>query len=185
MIQDAGKQGIFAFQPVLNTLRTLIRATGQVARERDDLPAGMRTPRVGRAIKVLAAQLDEAANLTTLVRADLAPQVAFASVQDPTYNSPVSGPALAKLQQIEIVLTGSNFRPNAKAVLIAEDREDIPDVFAHATTVNTPSRAAATFINPSKLANGAGTTWQVSLINDDETQSVPIEVLRVPRTRAS
>ena len=181
VIQDAGKQGIFAFQPVLNTLRTLVRATGQLARERNDLPAGMRTPRVGRAINVLAAQLDQAANLASLARVDAAPQVAFASIQDPNTHMPVSGPALAGLPQIEIALTGSNFRPHAKAVLIAENREDVPDVSASATTVNTPSAVSATFINPSQLANGAGMTWQVSLINDDETQSVPIEVLRVPR----
>ena len=198
IIQDAGKQGIFAFQPVLNTLRTLVRATGQLARERNDLPAGMRTPRVGRAIKVLAAQLDEAANLASLVRADLAPQVAFASINDPATGLPPKPGSLARLPQIEIVLTGSNFRPHAKAVLIAADREDVPDLFARPTTVHTPSSVCATFANPAyqgqkpgspgqkpfhpgQLPNAAGTTWQVSLINDDETQSAPVEVLRVPR----
>ena len=188
IIQDAGKQGIFAFQPVLNTLRILVRATGQVARERNDLPAGLRTPRVGRAIKVLAAQLDEAANLTTLVRADLAPQVASASIQNPNTGQSVGEAALATLPAIEIVLTGSNFRPRAKAVLIAENREDLADVTVNAN-VNTPSSASATFGNPAYSPrgqrggspNGAKTIWQVSLINHDETQSVPIEVLRVPR----
>lgn len=196
IIQDAGKQGIFAFQPVLNTLRILVRATGQLARQRSDLPTGMRTPRVGRAIQVLAAQLDEAANLASLVRADLAPQVAFASIHHPGTYGPVSGEELAKLPTIEIVLTGSNFRPHAKAVLIAEDREDVPDLFASPANVkvSTPSTVYATFTNPAyqtpvkggqppypgQLPRTAGTTWLVSLINDDETQSVPVEVLRVP-----
>ena len=168
---------------MLNTLRTLVRATGQVARERNDLPAGMRTPRVGRAIKVLAAQLDEAANFTTLVRADPAPQVAFASINDPSTGLTPKPGSLAALPDIDIVLHGSNFRRHAKAVLIAEDREDVPDLFA-ALTVNTPSSACATFTNPAypgQLPNVAGTTWLVSVINDDETQSVPVEVLRVPR----
>jgi hypothetical protein len=191
MIQDTGKQGIFAFQPVLNTLRTLVRATGQLARERSDLPAGMRTPRVGRAIKVLAAQLDEAANLASLVRADLAPQVAFASVNVPgSPLTPVTPVTLPMQPMIEIALSGSNFRPHAKAVLIAEDSEDVPDLFA-GTNFNTPSSISATFTNPAyqgqkpppagQLPKYAGTTWLVSVINDDETQSVPIEVLRVPR----
>ena len=116
-------------------------------------------PRVGRAIKVLAAQLDEAANLASLVRADLAPQVAFASIHHPGTYGPVSGEELARLPTIEIVLTGSNFRPHAKAVLIAEDREDVPDLFASPANVkvSTPSSVYATFTNPAyqKPVNGS------------------------------
>ena len=182
IIQDAGKQGVFAFQPVLDTLRTLVHATGQLARERSDLPAGMRTPRVGRAIEVLAAQLDEAADLASLVRADLAPQVAFASINDPGRTAAQTARTLATLQNLD-QLTGSNFRPHAKAVLIAEDREDVPDLFAGPGRRHAEQRLRdfpRSRYERAQLPGAAGTTWLVSVINDDGTQSVPVEVLRVP-----
>jgi hypothetical protein len=184
MVQDAGKQGVLAFKPVLNTLRILVRATGQIAHERGThgaMPAGMRTPRVERAIKVLAAQLDEAANLASLVRAEDAPQIAYAQLLDGSTLAPVN---LAGLKYgpptIEIMLAGSNFRGPARAQLTAEDNEDLPGLGAVAK-VNTPSAAGATFANPGLRPENAGTTWQVQLTNADGTQSNQIEVLRVPR----
>jgi hypothetical protein len=183
IVQDAGKQGVLAFKPVLNTLRILVRATGQIAHERGTrgtIPAGMRTPRVERAIKVLAAQLDEAANLASLVRAEDAPQIAYASLLDPSSRHPVNLASLKQAPAIEVVLTGSNFRAPARAQLTAEDNEDLPGLGAVAT-VNTPSTASAIFANPGTRAENAGTTWQVQLINADGTQSNQIEVLRVPR----
>ena len=60
IIQDAGKDGVLAFTPVLETLRILVRATRQIAQgrsARNVMPAGMRTPRVDRALQVLADQL--------------------------------------------------------------------------------------------------------------------------------
>ena len=180
IVQDAGKQGVLAFSPVLDTLRILVRATGQIARERGAMPAGMQTPRVERAIKVLAAQLDEAANLASLVQTDSAPQIAYASLLDSGSGQPVKLASLKHAPAIEIVLTGSNFRGPARALLSAEDNEDLPGLSAVAA-VNTPSTASATFANPGARAENAGTTWQVQLINADGTQSNQIEVLRVPR----
>ena len=183
IIQDAGKDGVLAFKPVLNTLRVLVRATAQIAREhggRNAMPAGMRTPRVDRAIKVLAAQLDEAANLASLVRAELAPQIVSASILNPSDHLPVSMAMLRGLSQIEIVMTGSNFRGPARAILNAQQNEDIPDLRVNAT-INTPSTASAIFDNPAMDPDNAGTIWVVSIVNNDETQSVPIEVLQVPR----
>jgi Carboxypeptidase regulatory-like domain len=183
IIQDAGKDGVLAFKPVLNTLRVLVRATAKIAHEhhgQNAMPAGMRTPRVDRAIKVLAAQLDEAANLASLVRVEVAPQIASASICNPTDHLPVSMAALRVLSQIEIVMTGSNFRGPAKAILTAEQNEDLDPLRAN-VTINTPSSASAIFNNPNTDSANAGTTWVVSIINNDGTQSVPIEVLRVPR----
>jgi hypothetical protein len=180
IIQDSGKDGVLAFKPVLNTLRILVRATAKIARERNAMPAGMRTPRVDRAIKVLAAQLDEAANLASLVRVELAPQIAFASILNPSSKQPVSMATLPGLSQIEVVMTGRNFRGPAKAILMAEQNEDLPDLRAK-VTINTPSTASVIFDNPATDPVNAGTTWVVSIINNDETQSDPIEVLRVPR----
>ena len=182
IIQDAGKHGVLAFKPVLNTLRVLVRATAKLAREhgaQNALPAGMRTPRVDRAIKVLAAQLDEAANLASLVRVELPPQIAYASILDLSGN-PVTMATLSGLSQINIVMTGSNFRGPARAILAAQQNEDLPELRAN-VTINTPSTASAIFNNPNRDPANAGTTWVVSIINNDETQSVPIEVLRVPR----
>jgi hypothetical protein len=180
IIQDAGKDGVLAFTPVLNKLRVLVRATAQIARERNArnaMPAGMRTPRVDRAIKVLADQLDEAANLASLVRVEAAPQIAFVAI---TPEDAVRMPLSGRPDQIETSLIGSNFRGPATAILMAEDDEDLPEQRASAT-VMTPSTAKATFNNPGSDPNNAGTTWVVSIVNNDGTQSVPVEVLRVPR----
>jgi hypothetical protein len=180
IIQDAGKDGVLAFTPVLNKLRVLIRAAGQIARERNArnaMPAGMRTPRVDRAIKVLADQLDEAANLASLVRVEAAPQIAYVTISP---DKVIDMPRAHRPQQIETMLTGSNFRGPATAILMAEDDEDLPEQRASATVI-TPSTAKATFNNPGSDPNNAGTTWVVSIVNNDGTQSVPIEVLRVPR----
>jgi hypothetical protein len=182
IIQDAGKDGVLAFKPVLSTLRLLVRATGQIARERNArnaMPAGMRTPRVDRAIKVLAAQLDEAANLASLVQVDEPPAIAYASILNPNTGLPVPPAGLGLLPAIQVMLTGSNFRGPARAVLATEDNESIADIEVSATIYN-PSSASAVFANPSTSTANAG-TWQVSIINDDETQSNWIEVLRVPR----
>ncbi len=183
IIQDAGKDGVLAFKPVLNTLRVLVRATAKIARERsaqNAMPAGMRTPRVDRAITVLAAQLDEAANLASLVRAELAPQIGSTSILNPSDHLPVSMAMLRVLSQVEIVMTGSNFRGPAKAILTAEQNEDLDELRAN-VTINTPSSASAVFNNPNTDLANVGTTWMISIINSDETQSMPIEVLRVPR----
>lgn len=181
IVQDAGVDGVFAFYPVLDKLRKLVYATREIARTGRNLPDGMRTPRVGRALQVLASQLDEAANLTRLVKRAPAPQVAFASVLDPATSKPIDLAGLSVLATIEVALVGSNFRPRAQAVLIAEDREDMAPMPSNSVTVNTPSSASAIFDNPATVSGGAGTTWQVALINHDETQSPSIEVLRVPR----
>jgi hypothetical protein len=183
IIQDAGKDGVLAFKPVLNTLRLLVRATRQVAQERNSrnaMPAGMRTPRVNRAIQVLADQLDDAANLASLVQVEESPAIAFASIVDPGTGLPVRPAMVGLLPTIEVMLTGSNFRGPARAFLAAEDNEDIDPIEA-AATINNPSSASAIFPNPARDPANAGTTWMVSIINNDETQSVPIEVLRVPR----
>ena len=74
IIQDAGKDGVFAFAPVLRRLRDLIRATRHAARHERGLPHGMRTPRVDRALQVLVAQLGEATDLAGQVRRDAPPR---------------------------------------------------------------------------------------------------------------
>lgn len=78
IVQDAGKDGVQAFEPVLDKLRILIHATRKAVHGGSTLPAGMRTPRVSRALQVLAAQLDEAANFARLVRREPIPQIATA-----------------------------------------------------------------------------------------------------------
>jgi hypothetical protein len=180
IIQDAGKDGVLVFRPILENLRILVRATIQIARS-PDMPPGLHTPRVDRAIKVLADQLDEAANLATLVRVEDPPGISSATLYDPDdLSKRVDSRTLGSMRRIEIVMTGTNFRDHAKAILSAQNNEGIPGKTVDAT-VNTPSTASAIFDNPARHPANAGTTWVVSIINNDETQSVPIEVLRVPR----
>jgi Carboxypeptidase regulatory-like domain len=177
IVQDAGKDGVLAFAPVLDRLRILVHATRQTARTGVALPDGMRTPRVSRAIQVLAAQLDEAANLARLVRREPLPLITQASAS--SWDVDLSGP-----NPITVTLTGSNFRKSDSAVLIAENREDLADLPAQSFTVTPPNNATATFMNPALLRNTAGTTWLLTLTNEYGTQSNQVEVVHVPRSAA-
>jgi hypothetical protein len=184
LIQDAGKEGVFAFAAVLEQLRTLIHAARQRVRHDHTLPAGMRTPRVDRALMVLAGQLDDAARLAGAVRRDEAPEIAEAWLID----SPTAGARRRQTQlpaqgPIWIALRGSDFRAPVSAVLTAEGRADLAVMPAISTHVSAPSVAYAQFPNPRHVPHSAGTTWLVSLTNDDTTQSNEIEVVRVPHPR--
>jgi hypothetical protein len=162
LIQDAGKDGVFAFAPVLRRLHGLVRSTRQAARKEPGLPHGMRTPRVDRALQVLVAQLSEAADLAGQVRRDAAPSVTF------TYSD------VDEYGQLVVDLVGSNFRQNARAFLFVQDREDIPDVRARYVKVLSPSTAAATFRKPQDDLSGL--TWSLVLTNEDGTSSQPVTI---------
>jgi hypothetical protein len=162
IIQDAGKDGVFAFAPVLRRLHGLVRSTRQAAHKEHGLPHGMRTPRVDRALQVLVAQLGEAADLAGQVRRDAAPSVAFTDSN------------LDEHGQLVIDLVGSNFRRNATAFLFVQDREDIPDVRARYVRVLSPSTAAATFRKPKDSLSGL--TWSLVLTNEDGTSSQPVTI---------
>lgn len=181
LIQDAGKDGVLAFAPVLERLRLLIHATGKLAGHGGALPAGMRTPRVERALSVLAGQLDEAANLARLVRRDGAPEISAVWLIGSPDKPLVPLAKTPTTHLIWVAMVGSNFRGPASAVLTAEGRADLPAISAATGPyVPTPSLAYAQFANPFLVSNNAGTTWVVSLTNNDATQSNQIEVLQVP-----
>jgi hypothetical protein len=177
IVQDAGKDGVLAFVPVLDKLRILIHATHKAVHPGSGttLPAGMRTPRVSRSLQVLAAQLDEATSLARLVRRAPAPQIAQASAASWDVDPSATGP-------ITITLTGSNFHKSDSAVLIADNREDLADLPSLSISVASPSNAIATFTNPGLLRNAAGTTWLVALINEYGTQSNQVEAVHVPHS---
>jgi hypothetical protein len=171
IIQDAGKDGVLAFAPVLHRLRGLVQETRNAARSDRSLPDGLRTPRVDRALGVLADQLEEAAKLASQVRRDEAPQITSVLVEDPE----------AKILTLD--LYGNNFRQGASAILIPQDRDDLPDVTSRSVNVFPPNGAFATFRNPRKKAGGAGVSWLVMLVNPDGTQSNEVEAL-TPDVRA-
>ena len=191
IIQDAGKDGVLNFEPVLDRLRVLIHATRHIARHGTALPSGMQTPRVSRALQVLAAQLDQATNLAGLVRRDPIPQIA--EVTGVTAGQPGT-------TTIVVTVSGSNLHRTQTAVLIAEGRADLPELRATdvapgvapsgaaivgtTTTGTTPTQTAnqatVTFMDPSVLRNTAGTTWLVALIDKNGTRSNEIEAVRVP-----
>ena len=166
IIQDAGKDGVFAFAPVLDKLRTLIYATRDIARSSAVLPPGMRTPRVRRALAVLAGQLDEATDLARLVRRDEAPQLFTA----------LAGKPDEATGRITVTLTGANFRRGATVVLIPENREDLADLTARHISVQPPSVATAKFRNPRTAPAYAGVTWLAMLTNENGTESNPVTV---------
>lgn len=169
LIQDAGRDGVDAFAPVLRELRSLIQGTrtyigtsaGAV------LPDGLRTPRVHRAFQVLEAQLTEATRLARLVE-----EQSFA--QPPQITAARVGPGTSP-GEIQVTMTGINFRKPASAFLLPANRGDIADVPARNTKVKSPSSAIATFRIPTHGSTGDGVKWQVVLASED-SQSNPADV---------
>ncbi len=178
IIQDAGKDGVFAFAPVLLRLSGLISSTRQAAQQDTNLPAGMGTPRVDRALQVLVSQLDEAANLAGQVNRDAPPQIEGALVYPPDV-SVVPGSSVSyslntlpgKPASIQVGILGGNFRPNASVVLIAQDREDLPELHTRSIKVTPPNYIITTFRNPAMVPGSGGVTWLVAVTNEDGTHS--------------
>jgi hypothetical protein len=172
IIQDAGKDGVFAFAPVLRKLRDLIRATRHAARHQRGLPDGMRTPRVDRALQVLVAQLGEATDLAGQVRRDAPPLIEAALVSVPGSGESHSLETLpGKPASIQVGIFGANFRANASVVLIAQDREDLAELHTWGIKVTPPSLITTTFRNPTTVPHSAGVTWLVAVTNEDGTHS--------------
>jgi|HubBroStandDraft_6_1064221.scaffolds.fasta_scaffold40805_3 hypothetical protein len=169
LIQDAGKDGVRAFAPVLRRLRGLVAQTVQAVAD-PDLSPGLRTPRVARAFAVLHDQLREATRLAGLVQLDQAPQITEYSVTTDEERPGV----------IRIMLTGANFRSPASAVLEVLSREDLPDVLARHVHVFSPTSARATFRIPRQGPNASRVNWQLVFINGDGTQSDPFSI-QIPR----
>ena len=166
IIQDAGKDGVLAFAPVLDKLRKLIYATRDISRSSKALPPGMRTPRVRRATEVLADQLDEATDLARLVKRDAAPELFSAVV---TGSDPDS-------ERITVTLTGTNFRRNASVVLIPENRQDLAELTSRHATITPPGSATAYFRDPRRAADGDRVRWLAVLTNDDGAETSPVVI---------
>jgi hypothetical protein len=170
IVQDAGKDGVLAFAPVLNELRILIHATRRFTHSPRGatLPDGMRTPRVRRALEVLAGQLDEAADLAALVKRDGIPEITGSSV-----NFDSAG-------QMAVTLTGNNFRRHSSVFLYAANREDIADMPARHVKFEGPTTILARFRTPRREDPGGRLNWQVVLTNEDGTTSDPVPIT-IPR----
>jgi hypothetical protein len=166
IIQDAGKDGVLAFAPVLAKLRTLIHAARELARSNTKLPSGMKTPRVDRAFQVLVSQLAEAARLAKLVQRDQPPQLDVALARP--------YPDSSGVPTIMVDMFGSNLRKNASVVLIPENREGLADLPGRFLNLQPPSFATATFRDPRSVRGGAGVNWLVSFINEDGEPADPI-----------
>jgi hypothetical protein len=185
IIQDAGKDGVVAFAPVLERLRFLVRATRDIIRDHHGLPPGLRTPRVKRAFDVLADQLKTAAELAASVRRQEPPVISAAWVEAPPemassdFFDPVSAVRSAPLSSGSVIirLLGSGFQAHTKALLALDGRPDIPEQQAKVTT-SQPSVASVSFTVPPQLHPAGRATWLVSVANQDGTHSneVPVDI---------
>jgi len=168
LIQDAGKDGVRAFAPILRRLRGLVGHTKEAIKN-PDMPPGLKTPRVKRAFDVLHDQLREATRLAGLVQLDQPPEITSA-MPDLTYDE-------GHPNMIRLSLAGANFRgPAASAVLEVLSREGIPDVIARHVHVSGPTSARATFRIPQHGPNAGRVNWQLVFVNGDGTQSEPFAV---------
>jgi hypothetical protein len=169
-IQDAGKDGVFAFAPVLRRLHGLVHDTIQATGDRA-LPPGLRTPRVARAFAVLYDQLGQATKFAGLVHPAEEPQVVDASVIDPGSKKRIPlGKVPRTDKRVQVEVHGSNIRSGASAVLVA-DREELPDLPARSIRVQPPNTLFAFFPNPLLVPGGATATWSVLVTNEDGTES--------------
>jgi hypothetical protein len=167
LIQDAGKDGVRAFAPVLRRLRGLVKHTKQAFKDPDQ-PHGLRTPRVKRAVEVLYDQLHEAARLAGLVQLDQPPEITKVDVREGE-----------RTNVFHLTLHGANFRGpdrSASAVLEVLNREEIPDVIARHVHVVGPTKATATFRIPLRGPDAHRVNWLLVFVNSDGTQSDPFAV---------
>jgi hypothetical protein len=163
LIQDAGKDGVVAFEPVLDKLRQLVHATAKAAFEGHGVPAGMRTPRVKLALTELADQLDGAADLAFKVRRERRPD-------------PFVALAATNLGGVTVEVQGRFLDNVTTASLDISDRSAALETDDVTAAFNT---AVANFPGLTGLP-GAGTVWFITLVTDDGTESEPIEVVTRP-----
>jgi len=72
---------------------------------------------------------------------------------------------------IQVDILGANFRAGASAVLIAQDREDLPEIHTRGIRVSPPNVILATFRNPRTVPGSGGVTWSVAVTNEDGSHS--------------
>jgi Carboxypeptidase regulatory-like domain len=174
IIQDAGKDGVVAFAPVLDKLRVLVHATQALSHEHSALPAALRTPRVRRALRELARQLDSATDLARSVQRQEPPEIS-AAIEQGAGGYLFAPPLETATTDVSIILLGRNFRDGATAALTAAGRPDLGEVRSPAD-LHGPSVASARFADPRTL--GDGITWLISLTNSDGTHSNELEALQ-------
>ena len=150
-----------AFAPVLQNLRSLIQDASSVIDRDYKLPDGLRTPRVRRAFQVLLAQLDEASKLADYVQPDLAPQIDTCI------------PSTGSHGLTNYTLTGTNFRNPASAILLVENREDLPDVPSRHAHAQSQTSATASFRIPRHGPYAGQVNWQLVFTNGDGTYNDP------------
>lgn len=174
IIQDAGKDGVVAFAPVLDKLRVLVHALQKLSHVHGALPDGLRTPRVRRAVRELAKQLDDATDLARSVQRQEPPEISAALTHD-QITGVLFPQQSVSTNEVKVILLGSNFRDGATASLTAAGRPDLGEVRG-LVKVHGPSLALASFTDP--RTRGDGITWLVSLTNSDGTHSNEVEALQ-------
>jgi hypothetical protein len=172
LIQDAGKDGVIAIAPVLGQLAGLVRATETlVTLPRTDpaydktLPDGLRTPRVVRALRELAGQLDDTVTLAGAVQRPEPPEIVFVDHAHVRGTTPT------------VALVGRGFTPHSTAVLVAAGRPDLGETESQQVDTDCLGRALCTF-DALPAAAPPGLTWLITLVTEDDIRSNTVEALR-------
>ncbi|MFF4273889.1 carboxypeptidase regulatory-like domain-containing protein [Streptomyces sp. NPDC001536] len=168
LIQDAGKDGVIALRPVLVNLTNLVRGTQRLAdpnqRGNDpNLPGGLRTPRVLRALRELSGQLDDTARLAGAVRRTETPVIVFV---DRVIDDPVI-----------VTLAGRGFAADAEAVLVADGRPEFGEVESTRVTLQG-GRAHFEFPDLPAGSPTGSVDWLITVVNPGGIRSNTVEALR-------
>lgn len=173
LIQDAGKDGVIAIAPVLGQLKGLVAGVVTLATTPPGapgydptLPDGLRTPRVLRAFRELAGQLNDTVRLANAVQRREPPEIVFIDVTnagDGVTTVPVVGRGLVQ---------------GSTAVLVAAGRPDLGEIPADSVDTTRPGRATCTFRTlPAGIPLGS-LSWLITVVTPAGIRSNTVEALR-------
>ncbi|MGI5453433.1 carboxypeptidase regulatory-like domain-containing protein [Streptomyces sp. CA-249302] len=173
LIQDAGKDGVIAIAPMLKELARLVLLTEGLAAPLNqggdrNLPEGMRTPRVRRALGELRTQLDDTVRLSSAVQRPETLEIVFVDdvVRDETTGTRT------------VTVVGRGFQTGSRAVLVPEGRAELGEVRStDAVDLSRAGRAGFTFGFLPAGTPSAPVTWLITVVNPGGIRSNTVDAL--------
>ncbi|MFC8516874.1 hypothetical protein [Streptomyces sp. NPDC057257] len=173
LIQDAGKDGVIAIAPMLKELARLVLLTEGLAAPLNqggdpNLPEGMRTPRVRRALGELRTQLGDTVRLSSAVQRPETLEIVFV---DDVVRDDKNGTRT-------VTVVGRGFQAGSRAVLTPEGRAELGEVRSTDTVdLSRAGRAGFTFGFLTAGTPSAPITWLITVVNPGGIRSNAVDAL--------